>query len=168
MWWEQVTNFPSLLLKYVAFIWGWASFLRMRVLGHSVHWGKSMKTCKWCLLLVFSFLQVSAIVCAAFPGALIVDFSEKKKKQKLGFAPQSYSQPASPAPDQHCWVNFNPSSLSPSLGLDYPHGIVTVLILKCFWPLGPGKKRREGKGRPTVYVLGRCSLRVQNIFFPFF
>lgn len=148
------------------FIWGWASFLRMRVLGHNVHWRKSMKTCKWCLLLVFFFLQVSAVVCAAFRGALIVDSSKKKTKQKLGFAPQSYSQPASPAPDQHCWVNFNPSSLSPSLGLDYPHGIIMALILKCFWPLGRDKKRRER--RSTAYVLGRCSLGVQNYFFLFF
>ena len=41
-----------------------------------------MKTCKWCLLLVFFFLQVYAVVCAAFPGALIVDSSKKKKKKK--------------------------------------------------------------------------------------
>lgn len=41
-----------------------------------------MKTCKWCLLLVFFFLQVSAVVCAAFPGALIVDSSKKQKKNR--------------------------------------------------------------------------------------
>ena len=148
------------------FIWGWASFLRMRVLGHNVHWGKSMKTCKWCLLLVFFFLQVYAVVCAAFPGALIVDSSKKKKKkQKLGFAPQSYSQPVSPAPDEHCWVNFNPSSLSPSLGLDYPHDIIMALILKCFWPLGPDKKRREGKTHCLCF--GQVFTGSTKLFFPF-
>lgn len=54
-----------------------------------------MKTCKWCLLLVFSFLQFSAVVCVAFPGALIIDTSEKKKKTETGFCSSlTASQPA--------------------------------------------------------------------------
>lgn len=93
-----------------------------------------------------SFLQFSAVVCVAFPGALIID-TFRKKKTETGFC-STVLQPAT----AQLLTSIAELTLThppyPCLGLDYPHGIITVLILKCFWPLGPGEKRREGRENP--------------------